>query len=1026
MSSPCEYTLAEKPVLDSGELFGYSYLSPSQNELAREGLNQVILSDTCKQAISRINDVSMDVAQRTYQDLLRIKDNERFASVLRGNYSRRVPGQSEKKTIRLIDFLHPERNTFTVTNQFSVRAERTRRPDVVVFVNGIPLIVVEAKSPVSPSDKTDTAFEQIKLYEQDIPRLFYSNAFSIVTDGVKLRYGTTGAPSEYWGSWKDPWPRACSEFDSDFHMQLWSLLEPSRLLDMIAHFIVFETQDSKTVKKMCRYQQYRATNKIVDRVVEDCAKRGLIWHTQGSGKSLTMAFSALKLKSHRTISSENLENPNILVVTDRIDLDDQIAKTFQACGLRNPIQIGSVRELREYVHSHARGQTLLSTIFKFEGSTTPVENSSEWIILVDECHRTQEKDLGAFLRATFPDAWYFGFTGTPIKKADLNTYQNFGPAGEIYLDKYGIEDAVADGATVPIRYTSRKADWQLEDVDLDILFDNWFRELPKDDRERLKTEGVTLAQLAKHEQRISIIAKDIWAHFQEHAEPNGFKAQIVAIDRQAIVLYKRALDHVISESLMRKGMNRREALEGAESMVQPIYSPNREDEFPSEDPWVESIREYLRKYSRDGAQERELINRFKDPDSDLKILIVCNKLLTGFDAPVEAVMYLDSPLKEHNLLQAIARTNRVYGDFKQYGLVVDYIGVTQHLKDALSTYRSEDVDNAMLPLDDLKQELEAAHREVMRFLSDIAEPSQKPSERFSRYLSYFSSEDTWFTFKRLSRRFVKLYEAVSPDSYVLQFRDDMKEVAALLNEGRTHLEQEDGTDLSMYAPKIREILKQHLEVTGIRDLITLRKLDDPVFWDEFEEAEDPDEQRLSALKKAADLKAVLKEKVSDNPLRYEKFSDRVREILDQFERRQIEAAEALESFRDVAEGIQSEDRAYKDSGLSKSAYGLYRILEAFSGSEKEELGVDEGRASFPAPSEEELIEYLKMLAGEIEEIYTSPDSAPAGWHLKSQLKKELRRKVRRKAYNAEIPEEHLTALTRKVEEYALKFYVRAN
>jgi type I restriction enzyme R subunit len=264
-----------------------------------------------------------------------------------------------------------------------------------------------------------------------------------------------------------PWKP--EEFGSRLEQDLWALLEPDRLLDIVAHFKVFERREQGVVKKVCRYQQLRAVNRIVRRVVEERHRRGLIWHTQGSGKSLTMVFAALKLKSHRTLSSPALESPDLLVLTDRIDLDDQIAGTFEACGLPNPVQVESVPELQELIHGSATGLTLPSTIFKFQGSRRAVPGSENWILLVDECHRTQELQLGAFLRATFPGARFFGFTGTPIKKNDKDIYANFGAPGEGSLDRYSIDDAVADGATVPIYYMGRKTDWQIDEARLDIL-----------------------------------------------------------------------------------------------------------------------------------------------------------------------------------------------------------------------------------------------------------------------------------------------------------------------------------------------------------------------------------------------------------------------------------------------------------------------------------------------------------------------------------------------------------------------------
>jgi len=289
--------------------------------------------------------------------------------------------------------------------------------------------------------------------------------------------------------------------------------------------------------------------KIVQRVIDGEHRRGLVWHTQGSGKSLTMVFAALKLKMHYTVDSAELKNPNIMVLTDRIDLDDQISSTFVACGLPNPDRAASIGDLHKAMRAGTDGLTVLSTIFKFQGSDKPVANSANWIVMVDECHRTQEKDLGAYLRATLPDARFFGFTGTPIKKNDKDTYENFGVVGEGYLDKYGIDDAVADGATVPIYYTGRKTDWHIDESKIDVLFDTWFAELPDEQLAEIKKRGVTLADLVKHPKRIELIAYDIWTHFKAFARPDGFKAQIVCYDREAVVLYKRALDKIIAADL---------------------------------------------------------------------------------------------------------------------------------------------------------------------------------------------------------------------------------------------------------------------------------------------------------------------------------------------------------------------------------------------------------------------------------------------------------------------------------------------
>lgn len=1024
MSTPCEYTLAEKPCIEGLQALGYSWLHPSKNELARDGLNQVLLRDEFISAISEINNLDEDTARAVYLDMLNLTDNQQWLSLLRGNYSRHVPGSSTKQTIHLIDFRDVERNRFTVTNQLFVKAQSSRKPDVVVYVNGIPLVVIEAKNPVAVGDKVSQGFEQIKQYERDIPRLFYSNLFSVITDGVRTLYGTTGAPSEFWSVWKDPWPRNETEFASALDNALYCLLEPSRLLDMLAHFIVFETRSGKTVKKMCRYQQYRAVNKIVDRVVNGKHRQGLIWHTQGSGKSLTMVFTALKLKSHRTVSDPSLASPNILVVTDRIDLDDQIAKTFLACGLPNPRQMKSVRDLHSYVHSGTVGLTLLSTIFKFDGSRKPVENSSNWIVLVDECHRTQEKDLGAYLRATLPDAWFFGFTGTPVKKNDLNTYQNFGANGEGYLDKYSIDDAVADGATVPVRYTSRKTEWQVDEKHLDMQFDNWFSDLDEERLNELKEKSVTVSILAKHPKRIKTIAEDIWTHYKAHVEPDGYKAQIVAIDREAIILYKRALDEAIADDMIRRGTSPDEAAAKAAELSAPIYSTNQEDGKPSEDAWLNEIREDLGKYKTEGQEEKDIISRFKDPDGDIKFLIVCNKLLTGFDAPVENTMYLDSPLKDHNLLQAIARTNRVFGDHKDFGLIVDYIGVTRYLKEALSSYHEPDIAHAMVDIQAEREELATAYAEVSRLTSAVRLNTGNIKAEMDSMLSQLEGEDDWYTFKGKATAFLKAYESLSPDPFVLDYSAYMKWIAAFLAYGKLRFEPGDDFDLRSYSAKVREMLRDYLEVSGMVSIIKLRTLAD-LQPKTVDAAEEPAELNSAAIRRGSELTKILREKTAENPLRYEKFSTRVMEILKQLESRQIDASEALSGLDDVLVGVREEEQSYKASGMNERAYGVYRLLQEYLAEETEQP--DEECNAGGQGDQKSLMDWIRELAQEIDQLYSDDDEAPVGWHMKSQLKKQLRQQVRAMAYEAGLQDaKKLMPLPHKVEEFALRFYVKVS
>lgn len=1003
-----EWQLAEQPSLQCLAAMGYQIVSPSEQARLRDGDNQVVLRPQLLAALQRINDLSETDARAAYSDLQSVTDNERWLGLLRGDFSRIVQGEARHKTVRVIDFQHQERNVFTATPQFRVKAERTRIADIVVHINGIPVVVIECKSPVNGTDKSGEAFEQIKQYERDIPRLFYSNCFNIVTDGVTCLYGATGSPAKFYGSWRDPYPRRTEDFTDALSQALWSLLEPARLLDLIAHFIVFERTSgeagSKIVKKICRYQQFRAVNKLVARCAEGTHRRGLIWHTQGSGKSLTMVYAALKLKTHRTRDAAGLGNPNILVLTDRIDLHDQISGTFVACGLPNPIAVGKINELHTLIQSGRDGLMVLSTIFKFEGSRQAVANSADWIVMVDECHRTQEKDLGAYLRQTLPEARFFGFTGTPVKKTDRDTYANFGVVGEGYLDKYGIDDAVADGATVPIFYTGRRTEWHLDEARIDILFDQWFADLPDDQLIALKKKGVSLGDLLKHPARVALIAYDIWTHFKAYARPDGFKAQIVAYDREAIILYKRALDEVIAQDLIASGTPDADAWAEAASLSDCVYSRSQEDDKPSEDAQTEAIRADLRAQFLDDEAEKATKKAFGRKGVAPDFLIVCDKLLTGFDAPLEAVMYLDKPLKEHNLLQAIARTNRVHDARKRCGLIVDYIGVSNQLDQALASYRADDVKNALRNLDDLRNQLRAAHTAVLQPMKGLNRRSGLPSKtdlkaEFDQFVALLKTEDNWFDFKTRARAFIGFYEQLSPDQAILAFTDDLKWIATFLRYGTHVFEKQQAFDYTEYSRKIREMLDEHLDATGLGITLKLRSITDPEFWEDFstDGKSDADLQE-AAIRKTTELRKTLTERLAQNPHQYGKFSERLRALLERLDRGQKSFADILKDAEAIAKDLHTEAHAHESSGLTQEAHGVLTILRAF-GSE------DSG------------------LATAIADLYAQDDTAPPLWQEKDGLRKTLRQRVRALAHAAGLTA--LKEIPEQVEEFALQHLSKA-
>ncbi|MDT0576499.1 type I restriction endonuclease subunit R [Croceicoccus sp. F390] len=1012
-----EYRLAEKPAMEVLEALGWLVLSPAQALSMRVEENRVILKPVLIEALRELNGIGAEDAEAIYNDLATLSDNEEWQRKLRGGYSRRLTGENRDSPIALIDFKNPSRNTFHVVRQLRVTAQRTRIPDIVLFVNGIPLVVIEAKCPLKGTATGDEAHEQIKQYERDIPRLFYPNAFNIITDGMRTEYGATGAPAQFYGPWPDAWPRSREDFPDALAKDLWCLCEPSRLLDLLAHFIVFEAdpETGRKIKKICRYQQFRAVNKAVQRVAGGEHRKGLIWHTQGSGKSLTMVFLALKLKTHLTLEAPTLANPNILVLTDRIDLDDQISRTFVACGLPNPVQCGSVAALREAVNRGGNGQILLSTIFKFAGSKDPMPNSSNWIVLVDECHRTQEKDLGAFLQATLPDAHFYGFTGTPIKSTDKDTYARFSIAGEGYLDKYGIDDAVRDGATVPILYEGRKTDWAINEAEIDILFDRWFVDLPDDKREELKRKGLTLATIAKHPERVRLIALDIWEHFKAVCQPDGYKAQIVAVDREAIVLYRAALSAVIAADLDRSGMDAGEAQTKADAMIACIYSKSQEDDKDSEKPHIQAVRDELKAHYLDDDGEKEAKKQFKMRGSQPSFLIVCDKLLTGFDAPIEHVMYLDKPLKEHNLLQAIARTNRTSsftgsdgGTVKKpNGRIVDYIGVTNHLDEALKSYRSEDVENAMRDIAILRNDLKEAHARyrAQKRAMKLDGLDEKAAAYAAADMAAKGQEDDWFDLQRLTRTFIKVYADLSPDPAILDLTAEVKWAAAFLRLATQAISKDESLDHRSYSGKIRAMLEQHVHATGLSTTIRLRNITDPNFADDFDTGEKSEAELKEAfVRKSAELRRTTRELVDKNPAQYGRFSERVMEIIRRFEEGQLAAADGLAEFEDLTGGIQAEQGAHGELGMDEHAFSILRIIEA--------IVPDADHAT------------LQQAAIVIGAVYSDASTTqPAFTHMDDYLRR-LRRDVRRILTEHGIGETQ--AIREKVEDFAIHTYGDGN
>jgi type I restriction enzyme, R subunit len=765
--------------------------------------HEILVEDHLREALIRLNpsiaaqpDRADDVLYRLRAVIMTVREtglvsaNEEFAAWLIGERSMPFGNNGEHVTIVLIDFERIEQNQFVVTQQFIVRAGKTeKRADVVLLVNGIPLVLIEAKTPVRSSESwLDAALQVHEDYERNIPELFVPNVFSAATEGKEYRYGAIGMPVELWGPWRLEEEAELSAL-AQVEKAVSSMLRPAVVLDLLSSFTAYATHKGKRrIKLIARYQQVEGVNKIIDRVVAGQPRKGLLWHFQGSGKSLLMLFAARKLRLLPT-----LKNPTVLVVVDRIDLDSQISGTFYAADMPNLVRTESRKELQDLLARDVR-KVIITTIHKFAEADGVLNERGNIIVMVDEAHRTQEGDLGRKMRTALPNAFLFGLTGTPINRADRNTFYAFGADEDEggYISRYGIEDSIRDGATKPLHFEPRLVQLHIDQEAIEAAYNELTAGLTDNDRDKLGKTAAKMAVLVKAPARIAAICADIAQHFNERVTPNGFGAQVVTFDRQSCLLYKRELDRHLPPEVS--------------DIVMSVNS-GESDYAP---------------YRRDRDAEEKLLDRFRDPKDPLKILIVTSKLLTGFDAPILQTMYLDKPLRDHTLLQAICRTNRPYGEDKSHGLIVDYLGV----------------------FDDVAQALQFDEQGVRKAVSNIAELLAMLPGAFQKCLAYFAGCDRTLqgyegligaqecvptnaardAFAADISALTRLWEAVSPDPVLTQYEKGYRWLAQVYES----LKPSTGTGRLLWhrlGAKTIDLIHEHVHVDTVRDDLETLVLD---------------------------------------------------------------------------------------------------------------------------------------------------------------------------------------------------------
>ena len=862
------------PARRLGQVSGLGWHFLASQNLARQP-HEVLVEDHLREALIRLNpmigaqpDRADDVLHKLRAIVMGVrsdglvKANEEFAAWLTGERSMPFGENGEHVTIRLIDFADLEQNQYVVTPQFTFRAGATeKRADLVLLVNGIPLVVIEAKTPVRASQSwLDGALQVHDDYERNVPELFVANVLSIATEGKEFRYGSIGLPVELWGPWRieaDAKTQALQQLDE----VIASMLRPHVVLDLLANFTAYATDNKKRrIKIVARFQQYEGTNKIVERVVAGHPKKGLIWHFQGSGKSLLMLFAARKLRLHPA-----LKNPTVMIVVDRIDLDSQISSTFYAADTPNLIKADSRTELQRLLAQDVR-KIIITTIFKFGEAAGVLNDRSNIIAMVDEAHRTQEGDLGRKMREALPNAFLFGLTGTPINRADRNTFYAFGSEEDTagYLSRYGFEESIRDGATMPLHFEPRLLELHIDKEAIDQAFKELTGGLSDLDKDRLAKAAAKMTVLVKSPERIAKICADIATHFQEKVAPSGFGAQVVTFDRQSCVLYKNALDEYLPPEVS--------------DIVMTVNSG--EDDYAP--------------YRRDRDAEEKLLDRFRDPADPLKVLIVTSKLLTGFDAPILQAMYLDKPLRDHTLLQAICRTNRPYGELKTHGLIVDYLGVFDDVAKAIQ-FDEEGITRVVTNIAELVSKMPAAMQTCLGYFPGVDRtvggyegliaaqdclPNNDTRDRFAADVSYLG----------------RLWEAVSPDPILSEYETDYRWLAQVYES----VKPSTGTGKLLWhvlGPKTIELIHEHVHVDAIRDDLETLVLDADLL-EAVLGSPDPDKKA-----KEIEIKVARRLRNRLHDPRFKELGERLEELRQRHEQGLLVSVDFLKALLELAHDV---------------------------------------------------------------------------------------------------------------------------
>lgn len=818
----------------------------------------------------------------------KIEGNRQILLALRGQSTAYDEAEKRERNVTVIDFVNPEQNVFEVTDEFTFANNRfTNRQDIVFLINGVPVINLECKNLIT-SEGVDKALDQIRRYHRESPELLAVEQGFLATEGMRLQYGVT------WNTIKRNIFAWKGDKVGELENKVKTFFDIKHILNLIEKYIMFIEKDEELTKLVLREHQANAVEAVLERAFDEDATRGLIWHTQGSGKTFTMIKTAELL-----FKSSEADKPTVIVMLDRNELEDQMEKNLRAAGMQNVRRAETISDLIKILKSDYRG-IVVTMIHKFRGMPADLNIRKNIFVLIDEAHRTTGSDLGIFVMAAMPNATFIGYTGTPVDKIQYGkgTFKTFGiNDAKGYLHKYSISESIEDGTTLPLYYSLAPNEMLVPKETLEREFLNLAAEHGVSDIEELNAvleRAVNTRNFLKGQGRIEKVGKFVAEHFKQYIEPMNYKAFLVAVDREACALYKKELDKYLPKE-----------------WSEVVYTGNNNDS------------ELLKEFAHDEVKEKEIRRDFTKFGTTPKILIVTEKLLTGYDAPILYCMYLDKPMRDHALLQTIARVNRPYENeemkmVKPHGFVLDFVGIFDKLEKALS-FDSDEINAIVKDLSLLKDRFaRKLTEEAKQYFDLLVGPFD--DRLASSLIEYFRDEEKRKAFFKLFNEIEMLYEIISPDAFLRPYVDKYATLSSMYQIVRSAYTKHVSIDRE-FQKKTAELVQEHIQSSPIRLGAELIKLDEKGI-EIIKNKNQPDEIKIINLIKS--IQRLAEEKSNDPVLISVK--ERAEDIMEAYADRQISTQDALKKLLELADGEVVRSAEQEKEGLTSIAWFIRDVL----------------------------------------------------------------------------------------------------